>query len=95
MVRYFYAWTSLVIVGAVVFLSLPWLGLIALMIAALSSLAALGAFAWAMVTAPMAVGRAIGHRWNGQSAVPRRSAAMFLADRSAPSSKWASERRDG
>src|SRR5262249_49759046 len=46
MVRYFYAWTPLVIVGTVVFLSLPWLGLIALMIV---SLAALAAVAYAIV----------------------------------------------
>jgi hypothetical protein len=41
MVRYFYAWTPLVIVAAVVLLSMPWLGLIALMIVALVALAAL------------------------------------------------------
>jgi hypothetical protein len=35
MVRYFYAWTPLVIVAAVVPLSMPWLGLIALTIGAL------------------------------------------------------------
>ena len=41
MVRYFYAWTPLLIVGAVVLLSLPWLGVIALMLVALVPLVAL------------------------------------------------------
>jgi hypothetical protein len=63
MVRYFYAWTPLVIVGTVVLLSLPWLGLIALMIFALVALAALAALAWAIVAAPLAVGRAIARHW--------------------------------
>ena len=49
MVRYFYAWTPLVIVGTVVLLSLPWLGLIALMIFALVALVALAALALAIV----------------------------------------------
>lgn len=50
--------------------SMPWLGLIALMIAAVTAVAVLGALAWAMVAAPLAVGRAIGHRWHGRSAAP-------------------------
>ena len=52
MVRYFYAWTPLVIVGTVVLLSLPWLGLIALVVFALVALAALAALAWAIVFVP-------------------------------------------
>jgi hypothetical protein len=52
MVRYFYAWTPLVIVGTVVLLSLPWLGLIALMIASLVALAALAALAWRSSSCP-------------------------------------------
>jgi hypothetical protein len=59
MVRYFYAWTPLVIVGTVVLLSLPWLGLIALMIASLVALVALAALAWAIVFVPYMLGRAI------------------------------------
>jgi len=51
MVRYFYAWTPLVVVGTVVILSLPWLGLIAFMIAALVAVAAPVALAWATVAA--------------------------------------------
>jgi cell division protein FtsW (lipid II flippase) len=80
MVRYFYAWTPLVVVGAVVLLSLPWLGLFALMIATIAALAALAALAWALVAAPLAVGRAIGHRWHGRSAAPQPSPALSLAE---------------
>jgi hypothetical protein len=76
MVGYFYAWTPLVIVGTVVLLSLPWLGLIALMIAALAALAALASLTWAMVAAPLAVGRAIGHRWHGRSAASQPSSPV-------------------
>jgi hypothetical protein len=56
MVRYFYKWTPLVLVGAVVLLSLPWLGLIALMIV---SLVALAALAFAVVFVPYWFIRAI------------------------------------
>lgn len=59
MVRYFYTWTPLVIVGAVVFLALPWLGVIALLVA---SLAMVAAVAGAFVVVPYRVGRAVGRR---------------------------------
>lgn len=65
MVRYFYALTPLVIVGTVVLLSLPWLGLIALMIFSLVALAALAALAWAIVFVPYMLGRAISRHWQG------------------------------
>ena len=81
MVRYFYAWTPLVVVGTVILLSLPWLGLVALMIAALAAFAALAALTWAIVAAPLAVGHAIGHRWHGRSAAPQPSPALLLAER--------------
>jgi hypothetical protein len=79
LVRYFYAWTPLVVVGTVVLLSLPWLGLIALASAALAAFAALAALASAIVAAPLAVGHAIGHRWHGRSAAPQPSPALSLA----------------
>lgn len=78
MVRYFYSWTPLVIVGTVVFLSLPWLGLIALLVAVLVALAALAALAWAIVAAPLALVRATGHRWQGRSRTHRPTAAVSL-----------------
>jgi len=81
MVRYFYAWTPLVIVGTVTFLSLPWLGLIALMIFALVALVTLAALAWAIVAAPYLLIRSIGRRWHGRGVAHQRSAALSLAER--------------
>jgi hypothetical protein len=80
MVRYFYALTPLVIVGTVFLLSLPWLGLVALMIVALVALGALGALAWAIVAAPYLLIRSIGRRWHGRSVTHQPSAALSLAD---------------
>lgn len=79
MVRYLYAWTPLVIVGTVVFLSIPWLGLIALMIV---SLVALAALAWAIVFVPYMLSRAISRRWHSRiGARPRTAAALSPASR--------------
>jgi hypothetical protein len=78
MVRYFYAWTPLVIVGTVVLLSLPWLGLIALMVV---SLVALAALALAIVFVPYMLSRAISRSWHVRSGTsPRTAAAMSPAD---------------
>jgi hypothetical protein len=74
MVRYFYAWAPLVVVGALVLLSLPWLGLIALFVATLLALAALAALAWATVAAPLAVGHAIARHWSVRHPAPQPSA---------------------
>jgi hypothetical protein len=82
MVRYFYAWTPLVLVGTVVILSLPWLGLIAFMIAALVAVAAPVALAWATVAATRGVGRAIALRWHAD-AVPQYKPALLPAEREA------------
>jgi hypothetical protein len=80
MVRYFSAWTPLVIVGTVVLvLSVPWLGLIALMIV---SLVALATLAWAIVSVPYVISRAISRSWQGRSgASPRTAAALSPARR--------------
>jgi hypothetical protein len=67
MVRYFYAWTPLVIVGTVVLLALPWLGLVALVIVSLALLAAL---AWAVIFVPYTLSRAISRRWHSRLAQP-------------------------
>lgn len=66
MVRYFYLWTPYVIVGTIVLLSLPWLGLIALMVVALVALPAL---AIAIVVAPYMLVQAIGRRWEARGAI--------------------------
>jgi hypothetical protein len=79
MVSYFYAWTPLVIVGTVVLLSLPWLGLIALMIV---SLVALAALALAIVVVPYMLSRAISRRWHSRNgASPRTAVALSPARR--------------
>ena len=82
MVSYFYAWTPVVIVGTVVLLSLPWLGLIALMIVALLALGALAALAWAIVFVPYMLSRAISRRLHLRSSASLRTApALSSAER--------------
>jgi hypothetical protein len=81
MVRYFYKWTPLVIVGTVVLLSLPWLGLIALVVFSLVALAALAALGGAIVFVPYMLGRAVSRHWNGRSGAHQPSAALSLAER--------------
>jgi hypothetical protein len=73
MVRYFYAWTPLAIVAAIVLLSLPWLGLIALVIV---SLVALPALAFAIVLAPYMLIHAIVRRLHPRSGASPRAAAL-------------------
>ena len=79
--RYFYSWTPVVIVLTVTLLALPWLGLIALLAFAMAALAALAALVWAIVAVPLAIGRAIGRRWQDRSGAHRPSAALSLAER--------------
>jgi hypothetical protein len=80
MVRYFYAWTPLVIVAAVFILSMPWLGLIALMILATVALGALATLASAVVFVPYILSRAISHRWHTRTgATPRTAPALAAA----------------
>jgi hypothetical protein len=74
MLRYFYAWTPLVIVATLVLLALPWLGLIALMIA---SLVAFAALAFAFVLAPYMLVHAISRRWQGQRSGSPRPAVVL------------------
>jgi hypothetical protein len=86
MVRYFYAWTPLVIVAAVFLLSMPWLGLIALMIVAIVALVPLAAVAWAVVFVLFVLSRAISRRWHIRSgATPRTAPALAPAGRQSDS----------
>ena len=62
MVRYFYAWTPLAILGTVVLLSLPWLGVIALMLVALALLLALAELGSAIASGLLELNAAISHR---------------------------------
>ena len=80
MVRYFYALTPLVLIGTVVLLSLPWLGLFALMTFALLAFVAFGALAWAIVAAPYLLIRSIGRRWQARSVAYQPSAPLSLAE---------------
>ena len=81
MVRYFYAWTPFVIVGTVVLLTLPWLGLIALMVFALVALVSVAALALAIVASPYLLIRSISRRWQARSVVHQPSPALSLAER--------------
>jgi uncharacterized OsmC-like protein len=74
MVRYFYGWTPLVIVAAIFLLSMPWLGLIALMIVAIVAVGALASLAWAVVFVPYTVSRTISRRLHIRSGASRRTA---------------------
>jgi hypothetical protein len=80
MVRYFYAWTPLVIVvGTIVFLTIPYLALALLTIV---SLVALKKLAWTIVGVLYTLSRAISRRWQGRSsASPRTTAALSPAGR--------------
>jgi hypothetical protein len=82
MVRYFYAWTPLVIVAAVFVLSMPWLALITLIALVIVSLVVLAALAWAIVSVPHILGRTISRRWQGRSA-SLRTATLSPAKRKA------------
>jgi hypothetical protein len=88
MVRYFYAWTPLIIVAAVVLLSMPWLGLIALMIVAIVALVALAALAWAVVFVPYMLSRAISRRWHIRSGARPRTAPALSPARRQNDSAW-------
>ena len=75
MVRYLYAWMPLLIVGTVFPLALPWLGLIALMIAVPVVLVALAALVLAILAVPYLLGRAISRRVQGGPGARPRTAA--------------------
>jgi hypothetical protein len=72
MVRYFHGWTRLLTVGTICILSLPSLGLIALMIVLL---VVLPASALAIVSVPYLLGRTITRRWHGRGEAVRRATA--------------------
>jgi hypothetical protein len=59
MFSYFYKLTPFVVIGAICILSLPWLGLIALMVVAL---VVLPAITFVIVFVPYRIGRAISQR---------------------------------
>jgi len=74
-VAYFYKGLPFVIVGAVVLLAVPYLGLIIFGVVALLAIAAL---VWAIVSAPYKLGRTIVRRWQ-RAAVPSPRTAPVLS----------------
>jgi hypothetical protein len=74
---YLHKWTPLVIVGTVFILSLPWLGLIALMVV----LAVVAPPARAIVSVPCTLGRAISRRLHGRGGASPRAAAALRGKR--------------
>jgi hypothetical protein len=84
MVRYFYAWIPVVAVGTLVILSLPWLGLIALIVVMPLVLGALAALAWAIVAVPYRLGLAISHHWHGAHAHPHAYPTLLTIDYGTP-----------
>jgi hypothetical protein len=75
MVRYFYAWTPLVIlVGTMVFLTIPYLALAVLTIV---SLVALKKLAWAIVGMLYMLSRSISRRWQERSSASLRTTAAL------------------
>ena len=59
MMRHFYLWTPLVLVGTVAILALPWLAGIVLIVALLVAIRALAALARAVVSAVRALVRSV------------------------------------
>jgi hypothetical protein len=80
MVRYWYAGTPLLIVGAVLLLALPWLALFALAIGFLVALVALAGLAWGLVSVLRMLSRSIRRRWRDRpGASPRTEAVLSPA----------------
>jgi uncharacterized membrane protein YGL010W len=77
MVRYFFGWIPLFIVGAIVLLAAPWLGLIALLVV---SLVALAALAFVFVFVPYELVREI-NRGLHSDTVARLRTAIALSPR--------------
>jgi hypothetical protein len=84
MVRYFYAWIPVFAIGTICILSLPWLGLIALIVVMPLVLGALAALAWAIVAVPYRVGGAISHRLHGAHAHPHAYQTRLTIDYRTP-----------
>jgi hypothetical protein len=79
MVRYFYAWTPLVIVfGTATLLAVPYLALIALMVVSLVVLAAL---ARAIASVLHLLSRAIRRRWQSRASAGQRPAPILASVR--------------
>jgi hypothetical protein len=69
MANYFYKWTPLFVLGTVLLLGLPWLGLIALVVVVLVLVSAVATLAFGVAWAIGTVSRAITRRWHGRTAL--------------------------
>jgi amino acid transporter len=78
MANYFYKWIPLFVLGTILLLGLPWLGLIALIVVVFSLFSALAALTFAVGRAIGAVSRAIARQWDGRTS-PRHGMAPNLA----------------
>jgi hypothetical protein len=76
MVRYFYKCLPLAALAAVVLLSMPWLGVIALIVVAVPALVALAALAWTIATAPYRLVLAFARQWHDGGATSRRKPTL-------------------
>jgi hypothetical protein len=83
MVRYFYAWIPFVLVGTIFILSLPWLGVIALMAALFAVVVAVLALARGIIVAFLALSHAGSHRLR-QSDSRQRGIDFPIADMQQP-----------
>lgn len=67
MLSYCYSWAPLVVIGTLAVLALPWLGLVALMVLLLGSIALLGLVVSAILWPVLRVSQAIVRWWHGRS----------------------------
>ena len=93
MVRYWFAFTPVAILGTIVILSLPWLGLIAVLVAACLVLATLASLVWATAALAVSFVRAAGHDLHGRRRTRVRTASGRRA--AAPPYAYAAARSAG
>jgi hypothetical protein len=84
MANYFYKWTPVVVVGTIVLLGLPWLGLIALIVVAGAFVGVLGALALAIAWLVETVYRAFGRGLRELSGAVHSIAPALSPARSTP-----------
>jgi hypothetical protein len=79
MVRYWYAFTPIVIAGTILVLALPWLGLIAVLVAAFVVLVALAALLWAIGAVAVSISHTVGRHLHGRRRMRSRAAPALRA----------------
>ena len=79
MANYFYKWTPVFIVGTILLLGLPWLGLIAVILVALVLLGALATLGTAIAWVIGTPSQKISDRWHGRSGAMTRDEPRTVA----------------